>query len=53
MVENEPPVDLNVTGALVLSENQPVGTVVGDPTAIDPEEELIVFIDKWSWRRIE
>ena len=50
--ENEAPFDLNSTTVLRFAENQPIGTVVGQFAAVDPEE-VIVFIDQWSWRRIE
>ena len=35
--ENEAPSDLNSTAPLLVSENQPVGTVVGQLTAHDPD----------------
>jgi len=40
---NSAPVDLNSTTALTISENQPVGTMVGEFNATDPEGDAITF----------
>ena len=34
---NEPPADLNSTAPLIISENQPIGTIVGEFNATDPD----------------
>ena len=36
---NQAPTDLNSTAALSISENQPVGTIVGEFNATDPGEQ--------------
>ena len=40
---NEPPFDLNTTALLTISENQPVGTVVGQFNATDPDGDPITY----------
>ena len=39
----EPPTDLNSTTALSIAENQPVGTIVGEFNATDPEGGAITY----------
>ena len=34
---NDPPADLNATGVLTIAENQPIGSVVGEFNATDPD----------------
>jgi formylglycine-generating enzyme required for sulfatase activity/uncharacterized protein YjbI with pentapeptide repeats/alpha-tubulin suppressor-like RCC1 family protein/N-acetylneuraminic acid mutarotase len=40
---NNPPSDLNSTAVLTIAENQPIGTVVGEFNATDPESEAITY----------
>jgi len=40
----EPPTDLNYTAELTISENQPIGTIVGEFNATDPEGGLITYL---------
>jgi hypothetical protein len=40
---NEPPTDLNSTTELTITENQPVGTIVGEFNASDPEGGEITY----------
>ena len=40
---NEPPFDLNTTAPLTIPENQPVGTVVGQFNATDPDGDPITY----------
>ena len=39
----EPPTDLNSTAVLTIAENQPVGSVIGEFNATDPEGGAITF----------
>ena len=43
LTTNEPPRDLNSTEELIVEENQPVGTVVGQFHALDPEGTTLTF----------
>ena len=45
MVEanNSSPVDLNATAPLTIAENQPIGTVVGEFNATDPEGHTLTY----------
>ena len=40
---NNPPTDLNSTTVLAFSENQPVGTIVGEFNATDPEGGAVTY----------
>ena len=40
---NRPPRDLNSTAVLAFSENQPVGTVIGEFNATDPDGDAITY----------
>ena len=40
---NKPPTDLNSTEVLTIAENQPVGTIVGEFSATDPEGDTITY----------
>ena len=40
---NNPPTDLNSTSQLTFSENQPIGTIVGELNASDPEGGAITY----------
>ena len=40
---NWPPMDLNSTGPLVIAENQPVGTIVGEFNATDPDGDALTY----------
>ncbi|MDA9120194.1 DUF5011 domain-containing protein [Opitutales bacterium] len=40
---NQAPVDLNSTAPLTIAENQPVGEIVGEFNATDPEGEAITY----------
>jgi hypothetical protein len=42
-VTNFPPKDLNFTAVLMITENQPVGAVVGELNATDPESGSITY----------
>ena len=42
-VANSAPFDLNSTSQLTIAENQPVGTIVGEFNASDPEGDAITF----------
>jgi hypothetical protein len=42
-IPNQSPFDLNTTEMLMVLENQPIGTLVGNFNAIDPDGEEIVF----------
>ena len=42
-VINQAPTDLNSTASLTISENQPIGTVVGEFNATDPEGGAITY----------
>ena len=35
--QNEKPYDLNITDPLQVAENRPVGTIIGQFTAVDPD----------------
>ena len=41
--DNKAPVDLNHTAPLVVAENQPVGTIVGEFNATDPEGGAMTY----------
>ena len=43
LMENEPPVDLNVSGPLLLPENKPAGTFVSQFFATDPDGDTLTF----------
>ena len=40
---NRPPADLNSTAPLVIAENQPIGTVVGEFNATDPDGDSLTY----------
>ena len=40
---NQPPADLNSTAVLAFSENQPVGTIIGEFNATDPDGHAITY----------
>ena len=40
---NQPPTDLNATGSLVAYVNQPVGTIVGQFIATDPDGDILTY----------
>ena len=40
---NQPPADLNSTAELTITENQPIGTVIGEFNATDPEGGKITY----------
>ena len=40
---NQAPADLNSTAPLTIAENQPVGEIVGEFNATDPEGEAITY----------
>ena len=42
-IPNRPPRDLNSTAALAFHENQPVGTIIGEFNATDPDEDAITY----------
>ena len=42
-VPNRPPRDLNSTALLAFSENQPVGTVIGEFNATDPDGHAVTY----------
>jgi formylglycine-generating enzyme required for sulfatase activity len=42
-VPNRPPRDLNSTAVLAFQENQPVGTVIGEFNATDPDGDAITY----------
>ena len=42
-VPNNPPADLNSTAELTISENQPIGSIVGEFNATDPEGGVITY----------
>ena len=44
LIPNNPPVNLNSNGPLVVSENQPIGTVVDSFAAMDPEGGPLSFV---------
>ena len=39
----EPPTDLNSTAELTIAENQPIGTIVGEFNATDPDGDAITY----------
>ena len=41
--ENQAPTDLNFTTALTIAENQPIGTIVGEYNATDPDGDAITY----------
>ena len=41
--ENRPPRDLNTSTVLQIAENVPIGSWIGDFTAIDPDGESLVY----------
>jgi uncharacterized Fe-S cluster-containing radical SAM superfamily protein len=43
LTTNEPPRDLNSTEELIVEENQPVGTIVGQFQALDPEGTILNY----------
>ena len=43
VIENLPPVDLNSSAELTITENQPIGTLVGHITASDPDGDPLVY----------
>ena len=42
-ISSSPPVDLNATSILTIAESQPIGTVVGAFTAVDPQGQNLSF----------
>ena len=44
LIPNNPPVNLNSIGPLVVSENQPIGTMVASFAAMDPEGGPLSFV---------
>ncbi len=44
LIPNNPPTNLNSNGPLIISENQPIGTVVGSFAASDPEGRSLSFV---------
>jgi formylglycine-generating enzyme required for sulfatase activity len=42
-VPNRPPRDLNSTAVLAFSENQPLGTIIGEFNATDPDGDAITY----------
>ena len=43
LVPNRPPTDLNSTAVLGFQENQPIGTVIGEFNATDPDSDTITY----------
>ena len=41
--QNTPPIDFNFTAPLTIAENQPIGTIVGEFTATDPDGHELSF----------
>ena len=42
-VANQAPTDLNTTGTLAIAENQPIGTIVGEFNATDPDGDAMTY----------
>ena len=47
--QNEKPYDLNITAPLEISENRPVGTIIGQFTAVDPDANTSIGIQFGRW----
>ena len=42
-IQNSAPFDLNSTAPLIVAENQPIGTIVGEFNATDPDGDALTY----------